>query len=188
MIPIELWSIYYPIPTLHVTWILFLWEKSFILLFRIPHFCARDLWTELHLFTLSIPKVVRDQVWYERPTFYNSNFFKPNVSASPFREAQLKRFQTSQRWHPALTPATLRRAQESRCSWRLFRIRDLTPSDAWDLVPTKASAKYTEEDLRTMTKFCMDSFLQLQAGRPKPAGHQEVWGLFRYRRRPLFLM
>ena len=38
---------------------------------------------------LSIPGVARDQVWYERPPFYNSNFSKPNESASPFGEAQL---------------------------------------------------------------------------------------------------
>ena len=38
---------------------------------------------------LTIPGVARDQVWYKRPPFYNSNFSKPNGSASPFGEAQL---------------------------------------------------------------------------------------------------
>ena len=35
---------------------------------------------------------------------------------------------------------------------------------------TPASAKYTEEDLQIMTKFCMDSFLQAQTSCPEPAG------------------
>ena len=39
---------------------------------------------------LSIPGVARDQVWYEQPPFYNSNFSKPNRSASLFGEAQLE--------------------------------------------------------------------------------------------------
>ena len=43
---------------------------------------------------LSILGVARDQVWYERPPFYNSNFSKPNGLASPFGEAQLERFRT----------------------------------------------------------------------------------------------
>ena len=38
---------------------------------------------------MSIPGVAYDQVWYERPLFYNSNFSIPNKSASPFKEAQL---------------------------------------------------------------------------------------------------
>ena len=52
-------------------------------------FASHNLWAELYLFTLSIPRVARDQVWYERPSFYNSNFSKPNGSASLFGEAQL---------------------------------------------------------------------------------------------------
>ena len=44
---------------------------------------------ELYPFTLSIPGIARDKVWYERSSFYNSNFSKPNGLASPFEEAQL---------------------------------------------------------------------------------------------------
>ena len=58
--------------------------------------------TELHPFTLSIPGVAHDQVWYKRPPFYNSNFSTPNGLASLFGEAQLKHFKTPQRWQLAL--------------------------------------------------------------------------------------
>ena len=53
------------------------------------HFYLHDLEAEFHLFTLSISRVVHDQVWYERPLFYNSNFSKPNGLASLFVKAQL---------------------------------------------------------------------------------------------------
>ena len=33
---------------------------------------------------LSIPRVIRDQVWYKQSSFYNSNFSIPNKSASLF--------------------------------------------------------------------------------------------------------
>ena len=115
-----------------------LWEKSFAHLLRNLHFCPRDLWAELHPFTTSIPKVACDQVWYERPLFYNSNFSIPNGLASPFGKAQLD--DTKLR--------SFRQVQRGR------------PLD---------------DD-----KFCMDSFLQTQASRSKPAGQQEVQRLLWY--------
>ena len=36
-------------------------------------------------------KPARDQVWYEQPLFYNSNFSIPNKSASPFRRVFWKK-------------------------------------------------------------------------------------------------
>ena len=48
---------------------------------------------------------------------------------------------------------------------------DAGPSDAPVLTP--ALAKYTKGDLQRITKLCMDSFLQVQADRPEPAGHRE---------------
>ena len=48
---------------------------------------------------------------------------------------------------------------------------------------TPAPARYTKEDLQTMTMFFMDLFLQAQASRPKSEGPREVQGSFCYRRR-----
>ena len=73
---------------------------------------------------LSIPGVSRDQVWYEQPPFYNSNFAKLNGSASLFGEAQLDCF-------AAMAPGSHScRVQQSKGLWELLRIRGLTPSDA----------------------------------------------------------
>ena len=70
-----------------MTWILLFWEKSFVQLFKIPHFCVRDLWAEFYLFTLSISRVACDQVWYKQSSFYKSNFSKPNELVNLFGEA-----------------------------------------------------------------------------------------------------
>ena len=40
---------------------------------------------------LTISRVARDQVWYERSLFYNSNFSIPNGSASLFEIVILKK-------------------------------------------------------------------------------------------------
>ena len=90
-------------PTFHVTCNPSFSKKSCLNIFS--GFALLSTWsltTEFHPFMLSISGVAREQVWYKRPPFYNSNFSIPNGSASPFGEAQLERFRTPQQWHLAL--------------------------------------------------------------------------------------
>ena len=110
----------------------------------------------LHPFTLSIPKVARDQVWYKQPLFYNSNFSIPNGSASPFGEAQLD--------DTKLRSAAMAPGSSSR--------RNALPRSR--LVPTPAPAKYTEEDLRTMTSSAWIHSSRLKPVVPNPQATEKA--------------
>ena len=110
-----------------------------------------------------------------RSLFYNFNCSKPNGSASLFREAQ---FQAPQRWQRAFTKTPHHApiyTQWSRCSWWLLWIRDPISSNAWNLVPTTASVRYTKEDFRTMTSFAWiySSRLKLVVLNPQANGKYE---------------
>ena len=115
--------------------------------------------------------MIVDQLAYLKAPFYNSNCSKPNGSASPFGEAQLDNTKPCS----AVTklcnngnglllsqkrPATLPFGHSNSDALRdSSNQRTPAPSNAGSPVPTTASAKYTEKDFQTMTKFCMDLFL-----------------------------
>ena len=67
---------------------------------------------------LSIPGVAHDQIWYEQSLFYNSNFFIPNKSASPFKRMFLEKNQSQD--NLSLRPRMSPLETSFRCFFWLF--------------------------------------------------------------------
>ena len=85
--------------------------------------------------TLSIPGVARDQVWYKRPPFYNSNFSKPNGLASPFGEVQLDETKLH---FIAITPGSRSRKNVPSCSAKYDNLDELGNFVQRTLAPSNA--------------------------------------------------
>ena len=66
--------------------------------------------------------MIGDQLTYLEAPFYNSNFSKPNGSASPFGETQLDdtKLRSDGNELSQKRPATLSREQQSRGPWGLL--------------------------------------------------------------------
>ena len=115
---------------------------------------------------------------YPRGTaFYNSNCSKPNGSASPFGEAQLDNTKLRS---AAMAPGSCSRRNappRSRLGTAIQMLLGTPPNKG---LPHRAMhevqfpPQLPPSTPRDDDKFCMDSFLQAQASRPKPAGQREV--------------
>ena len=107
---------------------------------------------------MSIPKVIRDQVWYKQLLFYNSNVFILNGSASPFKKVFLEEnnakmtlvqgHSCSRKEHPFAVPSDFFPLFKSEFSDKpTISIIALVAILAFTFAAVPAVPKYTEEDL-----------------------------------------